>query len=335
MVDRPIEVRAQYLEEGMIVARDVEKDNRLLVGSGAKLTRKMIFQIIQSRIPYVWIYDNTNTDNLKLYTKNYDHFRNIITSAAQNEPIKMKEVKSIVQGYADVRSQRALLRYIYGIRKADEYTYQHSLNVSYIAMMLGKWAGFDDLDALAEAGLLHDLGKTKIDNAVLNKPGPLNDEEWGQMRRHPYYGYHLLLDSPEVPKRVLLGVLSHHERMNGTGYPQGLKSEDIPEIARIISIADVFDAMASDRVYRGKQDVFEVLQFMHNRFGEFDLKYLRIFTENMLEILVGEEVLLSNQKVGKIVFTNQYRPFAPLIQTEDGFLDLAQETHIKVERVLA
>lgn len=327
-------VKSQYLEEGMVVARDVEKDNRFLIGKGAKLTRKMIFQIIQSKLPFVWVYEHTNTENLSLYTKNYEYFRNIISSAVQNKPIHIEEVQQVVQGYANVRSQRSLLRYIYGIRKADEYTYQHSLNVSYLAMMLGKWAGFEDLDSLSTAGLLHDLGKVKIDVAILNKPGALTQEEWQEMKSHPAYGFDLLSESPEVSDKILGGVLSHHERMDGQGYPYGLKGEEIPEIARIVAIVDVFDAMSSDRVYRDKKDVFEVLQFLHNRYHEFDLKYLRVFTENMLEVLVGEEVLLSNNKVGKIVFTNQYRPFAPLIQTEDGFIDLAQEVDIKVARVL-
>lgn len=327
-------VQTQYLEERMVLARDVEKDGILLVPKGTQLNRKMISQFIYNRISRVWIQKEVNTENLKIYEENLNCFRNIIQSAETDEEIAIEDVREITNKFAQVKSQKGLLRYIYGIRKADEYTYQHSLNVSYLAMMLGRWLKFPDLDQIAMAGLLHDLGKTKVDLKVLNKPGALNDDEWDQMKRHSILGYLLLKNNAEVPKDVLKGVLYHHERMNGKGYPQGLKGDEVPEIARIIAIVDVFDALTSDRVYHSKKDSFEVLQYMYNLHDEFDLTYLRVFIENMVDILVGEQVVLSNNQIGRIVFKNPYRPFAPLIQMENQFIDLSQEKDLKITRVL-
>lgn len=327
-------VQTQYLEERMVLARDVEKDGILLIPKGTQLNRKMILQFVHNKISHVWVQKEVNTDNLKTYEENLDCLRNIIQSAEAGEEISIEEVQEITKKFAQVRSQKGLLRYIYGIRKADEYTYQHSLNVSYLAMMLGRWLKYPNLDHVAMAGLLHDLGKTKIDLKVLNKPGALNDDEWDHMKRHPILGYLLLKSNPEVPKEVLKGVMYHHERMDGRGYPQGLKADEVPEIARIIAIVDVFDAMTSDRVYHSKKDTFEVLKYMHDLHHEFDLCYLRVFTENMLDILMGEQVVLSNNQVGKIVFKNPYRPFSPLIQMENQFIDLSQEKDLKIERVL-
>lgn len=333
-MQKSLKIQAQYVQEGMVLARDVDTDDALLVSQGSVLTGKLIRQLIKNDIEEVWIYDEVKTDNLKTYQSSIESFEELVKMVQNDEPISPSHAEDIIDNFSTVRSQRSLLKYINGIRKVDTYTYQHSLNVCYLSMMLGKWSKYPDLNTLALAGLFHDLGKVKISTEILNKPGSLTDEEWKEMRLHPYLGYEILRNGSDISQDILAGVLFHHERMNGKGYPQGLKGEEIPVIVRIISICDVFDALTSDRVYHDKRDLYEVLQFMHDCYYDFDIKYLRIFTENMLDVMVGEEVLLSNNQVGKIVFNNPYRSFAPLIQTEDGFVDLSTTNDIKIARVL-
>ncbi|MCK4259463.1 MAG: HD-GYP domain-containing protein [Halanaerobiales bacterium] len=329
-----IRIGPQLLEEGTKLARDVEVDGLLLLARGTRLTKKLIFQLVQKNVPYVWIWPHVQTENLEIYQKNYEHFNNLLMSAKNNIPIQLKEVDDILENFSSVRSPRELIKYVHGIRKADHYTYQHSLNVCYLSMLLGRWSNFSEITQLAQAALFHDLGKVMIDNQVLNKPGSLTEEEWEQMKCHPDFGYTILLKNSEIPKDVLKGVRHHHERMNGKGYPQGLRENEVPEIARIIAIADVFDALTSNRVYRGKRDVFEVLQYMHDCYSDFDLKYLRIFTLNMLDNLLGERVLLTDDQVGTIVFNNSLSPFKPLIQTDKDFIDLSQKSNLKIVRIL-
>lgn len=329
-----VKIRSHLLESGMELARDVSKEGILLIKKDTELNGKLIKQLIYNDIPMVWIYEESRSEHFQAYQENYNNFADVVKLVREDQPVELKLVKPIIDNFNEVNSHQSLLSYIYGIRRFDQYTYNHSLNVSYLALMLGKWSNYPDNEMLALAGVLHDVGKVKIKNNILNKPGPLTDMEWEEMKKHPYLGYKVVEKSPGMPQDVLPGVLYHHERVDGSGYPEGLAGEEIPELARIIAIVDVFDALTSRRVYREKKDVFEVLQFMHDKYHEFDLKYLRIFTENMLDFLVGEKVLLSDDRLGKIVFKNPIKPFAPLIQTDDGFVDLSKEKDIKIAKVL-
>jgi HD-GYP domain-containing protein (c-di-GMP phosphodiesterase class II) len=142
----------------------------------------------------------------------------------------------------------------------DPYTRGHSQRVALLSRSLARSIGFDEtgLRTVHIAGLVHDIGKIGVPEAVLRKPGRLDDTEFAQVRQHPEIGWRILKDIPKF-KEMLDGVLSHHERWDGRGYPQGLKGEEIPLIARIIALADSFDAMGSNRTYRSGRPREEVL----------------------------------------------------------------------------
>jgi putative nucleotidyltransferase with HDIG domain len=131
----------------------------------------------------------------------------------------------------------------------DQYTYHHSSQVSEYALALGKTIGFEDLENLALAAKLHDIGKVAIPTEILNKPSRLTEEEYKIIKTHSKWGYDLLSRS-KIFHEARMGVLYHHERYDGLGYPMGLKGEDIPMMAQIITVADAFEAMTSDRSYR-------------------------------------------------------------------------------------
>jgi HD-GYP domain-containing protein (c-di-GMP phosphodiesterase class II) len=143
----------------------------------------------------------------------------------------------------------------------DSYTYHHSVSVSEYALMIGNAISFNDLENLELAAKLHDVGKISIPSEILNKPGKLNEDEYDLIKSHSEEGYKLLnsIDRFSVAK---YGVLYHHERYDGNGYPNRLKAEEIPMIAQIIAVADVFDALTSDRSYRkalSYEDAMEIL----------------------------------------------------------------------------
>ena len=143
---------------------------------------------------------------------------------------------------------RALVR---TIDAKDRYTNGHSIRVAEYALRIAKELGKseEEQQIIYYAGLLHDVGKTRVPEDIINKPGKLTDEEFEQIKIHPVTGYHILKDIYE-DKTIALGVKFHHERYDGKGYPSGLTGENIPEIARIIGVADTYDAMASNRSYR-------------------------------------------------------------------------------------
>ncbi|BCR36504.1 GTP cyclohydrolase IIa [Mariniplasma anaerobium] len=172
------------------------------------------------------------------------------------------------------------------LKAKDEYSEEHSKRVSDICKKMGKKMGMtkQDIEQLTLISNLHDIGKISIDDKILNKPGKLTEEEWRIMKRHPETGYRILSSSPDYID-IAEDILSHHERYDGTGYPRGLKGENIPIRARIIAIADAFDAMISDRPYRKKLDHDVAIQeLIDNKGTQFDPKlvdiFLTIFSKN-------------------------------------------------------
>lgn len=172
------------------------------------------------------------------------------------------------------------------LKAKDEYSEEHSKRVSDICKKMGKKMGMtkQDIDLLTLISNLHDIGKIAIDDKILNKPGKLTEEEWIVMKRHPETGYRILSASPDYIE-IAQDILSHHERYDGKGYPRGLKGEEIPIRARIIAIADAFDAMVSDRPYRKKMDYdIAIKELVDNKGTQFDPKlvdiFLTIFTKN-------------------------------------------------------
>jgi len=152
------------------------------------------------------------------------------------------------------------------ITSHDYYTYTHSVNVGFLAISLSKLlfknSTGHDLHELGVGFFLHDLGKIHVDPAIINKPGRLTEEEMRQMRQHPNKGYMLLYETKQLTAESAKIVLQHHERYDGSGYPKGLKGSEIHLYGRICSVADVFDALTSDRPYRQKLHPFDALKLM-------------------------------------------------------------------------
>jgi HD-GYP domain-containing protein (c-di-GMP phosphodiesterase class II) len=149
----------------------------------------------------------------------------------------------------------------------DAYTYQHSVGVGLNAIALGKRLKLpseQDLVDLGISGLLHDIGKTKVDPKIINKPGPLDKTEWESMKQHSTWGYELLKDNRDVSQRSKLGVLHHHEEGAGGGYPHGLTDNQISVFAKIITIADIFNALTTDRTYSKAKSPFEAFKLIQS-----------------------------------------------------------------------
>ena len=156
--------------------------------------------------------------------------------------------------------------YLLDITSHDFYTYTHSVNVGFLAVSLSKAlfkkSTAHNMHELGAGFFLHDLGKVEVDASIINKPGKLTEEEMGRMRQHPHMGYKLLYETNELTHECKKIVLQHHERYDGKGYPNGLQGDDIHLYGRICSIADVFDALTSERSYRQKLDPFAALKLM-------------------------------------------------------------------------
>lgn len=152
----------------------------------------------------------------------------------------------------------------------DPYTLQHSVGTAVNTVILAKKIGVKDEKELLEAGmagLLHDIGKVKVRKEVINKEGPLDEDEWEEMRQHSTAGFEMIKDHPELSDRTKRAVLEHHEDNNGTGYPKGVKSKDTDVYSRIVAISDVFNALTTNRSYSKARTPFDAFQFMHEKLG--------------------------------------------------------------------
>jgi HD-GYP domain-containing protein (c-di-GMP phosphodiesterase class II) len=149
----------------------------------------------------------------------------------------------------------------------DPYTLQHSVGTSVNAIILGKKLGYSDqgdLNEIGIAGLLHDIGKTRIDKSIITKNGPLNEEEWAEIRQHPQYGYDMLKEQPNLTPRTLRAILEHHEDKNGSGYPKKLRPDQMGEFSQLICLCDVFNALTTDRSYSKARTPFEAFEFIRD-----------------------------------------------------------------------
>lgn len=201
------------------------------------------------------------------------------------------------------------------LKVSDEYTFKHSVDVASISMIIAKRLGMSDehVQGIGVAGLLHDIGKSKIPNEVLNKPGKLTDEEFDVMKKHPLIGYEMLNGARGISNDVRMGVLQHHEKSGGNGYPLGIPGDRIHEYAKILTVADVYDALVTERPYKKAftpRDAVEMLLAMTN---DIDIMMINGFLRSVILYPVDSVVRLTNGEVCKVVKNIQGYPMRPTV----------------------
>jgi HD-GYP domain-containing protein (c-di-GMP phosphodiesterase class II) len=199
--------------------------------------------------------------------------------------------------------------------------------VAFICIFIAKWLNFEEeqLKAILQAGLLHDVGKCRISDRILNKPSSLTEDEFNQMKKHPVFGYNILEKVSEVRQTTALAALEHHEKINGKGYPLGLTDNKIHLYGKITAIADIFDAMTSNRVYHKKSSPFQVFSTLEDlMYGSLDPQLVLVFLKNLAGYYIGDRVKLSDGAEGVVVYINPRSISKPVIQTNDGLMNLEE-----------
>ncbi|MGX8796626.1 HD-GYP domain-containing protein [Fusibacter sp. JL298sf-3] len=225
------------------------------------------------------------------------------------------------------------------IKHLDIYDYEHSVNTAILSVLTGINMGFSeaDLTVLAQGALLMNVGNEFIVDKIKQKEDAVDADEWLVLKRHTLLGRELLSDRTSINAYVKNVVLNHHERMNGSGYPRGLEGEDIDKYSRIVMIADVYDAMTSDRSHRKAHTPNEALEYLMGATNLFDHKSLVAFTRNIVPYPVGEFVALDNGDIGLVIGNNKHLPLRPIIRVTEGLhinqlVDLSVNTNMVITR---
>ncbi len=234
------------------------------------------------------------------------------------------------------RTSSDFFNMLHNMRQYDDLTFAHSMNVALICHILADWVHMsaEDVETATLCGLLHDIGKLQIPDNIIKKPGKLTEEEYKIVKTHTIAGYNILKDQ-DISEHIKNSALMHHEKCDGSGYPFGLTSDKIDPFAKIVAIADVYDAMTAARVYRGPLCPFQVIEiFEKEGLQKYETEYIMTFLENVVMTYMNETVKLSDGTIGTIVFINHAHLSKPMIQVNDRFIDLANEPNISILKIL-
>lgn len=222
---------------------------------------------------------------------------------------------------------------LHNMRQYDDFTYMHSMNVALICNVFAKWLEMSprEVEIATLGGLLHDVGKLKIPDNIMRKPERLSPAEYNIIKTHPLQGYNILKDK-QMDGNIPQCALMHHERCDGSGYPLGVVGDKINEYAKIVAIADVYDAMTAARIYRGPLCPFKVIGIFESEgLQKYDSRYILTFLEHIATTYMNNRVRLNNGEEGEVVFMNRNQYSRPMIQCGDKFIDLSKETALYIE----
>ncbi len=254
---------------------------------------------------------------------------NVMRDATLGQTIDADEVEEIVVNIIDniIENENAAINLL-NIKDFDDYTYTHSVNVATIAIFIATKLKLKK-EQLAQVGigaLMHDIGKIKIPLHILNKPGKLTEDEFKIMKLHPVYTYKLIEEKSDISEVAKLIAAQHHEKYNGTGYPFGLKGEKINYYSRIVAVADVYDALTTDRVYRKAMLPYEAMKIIiSGAKNHFDENIVKTFLQNLSIYPVGSHVKLNTGETAVIMQVDEkhiIRPDILIIKDKNGkFID--------------
>lgn len=354
-----IRIRTEQAIAGMVVAADVYSSNdQLIIPKGTKLDDRVITRLRFYNIYGLSIYKEEpleedkreesyiealrSTPEFKRFNSTYiesvsnleNSFHNLINGEKDIDVESLlEETERIIK---EGRSGIHIFEMLHGIRDYDDITYVHSLNVSLICRIFAGWLKMskEETRIVAQAGLLHDIGKLLVPREIITKEGRLTEEEYEEVKLHTIKGYQLLKDL-NLDIRVKYAALLHHERCDGSGYPNGLKANQIENISKIVAIADVYDAMTSNRRYRSAICPFDVVEsFEKDGFLKFDPGYLMVFLERIIQSYLHNMVRLSDGREGEVIMINKLSLSRPVIRCGNDFIDLSKESNLTIEAIL-
>ncbi len=356
-------VPIQHVKANSFLAKPLINENgHIILNKGAKLTDSLIVKIRQLGFLSVYIQDQYSQHEVEdlikseVRQKTVKSLQNLVESQINTKKMsnadvrnirnKEEEVQTMVKGIIDgLFLEKNLVMNMVDIKKVDDYTFGHSVNVMILSVILGIGANMnkEQLYELAIGSLLHDVGKLFVPKQILLKPSKLSVEEYKLIQEHTIKGFEFLKNCTEFSAMARIVSRQHHERVDGGGYPNNLKEADIHVYSRITAIADVYDALTSDRYYRSALPAKEALEYILGGGGQyFSLDLTRVFVAKINPYPLGTLVKLSNGFEGvveEINTENFQRPIVKIIKEQGKgvapwLCNLYNERNLVIEKII-
>jgi len=329
-------VTLEELKKDMVLANTLYDNNdKILLKANKKLTQAYVNRIQQMDISGLYVFeDDEITDHTPIVSEK--------TRMAALRSLKRLNIDDCLYIANDIveeiRESESMVVETLNLSTYDNYTYVHSVNVDITSVVLGVALGLrdDELRKLSQAALLHDIGKTCLPIEILNKPGKLTEEEYEEVKRHSWHGYNMLKNNEEISSVTRNAILSHHENEDGTGYPRNLTSERIHKYAKIIHVADVYDALTTKRVYKDAMNPSDAMEYlMANTTTMFDKDIVATFMQYVAPYPLGVTVELSDGRTGIVIKNNREMLSRPIVKVEGGhMINLTKELDLTVTKLL-
>lgn len=356
-------IRTSELTPGMKTAEDVYSyNNQMILPKDTVLDDKMItrlefYSVLAIRIQDEVVQESESFENSvisedssysqkiknskkfqefeKNFIKNSEAFKDTLNNVVEGD--SEIDTKSLMKVVTDLFSADmtgvSVFDMLHNMRQYDDFTYMHSMNVSLICNIFAQWLNLskDEIELLTVAGLLHDVGKLKVPDNIIRKPDKLSPAEYNIIKTHTLQGYNIL-KGKNVGPHIAECALMHHERCDGSGYPLGIRNDKIDPYAKIVAIADVYDAMTAARIYRGPLCPFRVIGiFEAEGLQKYDSRYILTFLEHVATTYMNNRVRLNNGQEGDVVFMNKNQYSRPMINCGGEFVDLSKRPELYIE----
>ncbi|MCR5595338.1 MAG: HD-GYP domain-containing protein [Lachnospiraceae bacterium] len=352
-------IHARDVKPGMTVASDVfALNNQLVIPKGVVLNNKTISKLSFYSVPFIQVEDEIiseetkepmtyhekiqNDPQFKVFKAKFEdevyNFKNQLNDVVnQNAPIDLDSLLTTSTNIVNSAPHSVnILTLLSNMHTYDDETFAHCMNVSLICNLFAKWLHLseDEINTATLCGLLHDIGKLTIPESILRKPAKLTDEEYRKIKEHPRAGYQILKDN-KIEPHICNAALMHHERSDGTGYPLRIKDEQIDPYAKIVAIADVYDATTSPRVYRGPMCPFDVIGiFERDGLQKYSPEYILVILENIVNTYLLETVKLSDGRDGQVIYINKEHLARPTVKIDNTYLDLSANKEVNIIEII-
>ncbi len=349
-----LSIARMALQDGMEIGSDVVGSTGVIVPKGTKVDRNVVAKLARFDVMVVEImepedYATTHNEKVRLskdfakfsevYHYNLNAYKLLLNQFMNQQlpmnPFLLLDIHNKIAACA--RSRETLIDYLYNMLPSeDDMTYAHLLNSALIATVFGHWLSLDDpsIQTLTLCGFFYDIGKCKLPNRILWKPDKLSDFEFNWMKTHTTIGFDMI-KNVNLSQEIKNTTIQHHERCDGSGYPNHLKDDDISFYSKVMAIVDSYEAMTSARTYRTSMNPFQVIaNFERTGYEKYGAMIIRPILEHIANEQLGMEVRLSDDRNGSVLLINKDHLSRPLVKLNDEtIVDLSKQPDLQITAI--